>query len=42
MAVPLLLCTVAFLGLFGLMLAVRVRLEQRRAELDTLYLSVED
>src|SRR5687768_5924962 len=42
MAMPLLLCTVAFLGLFGLMLAARVRLEHRRAELDTLYLALED
>jgi heme exporter protein C len=42
MAMPLLLCSVAFLGLFGLMLAARVRLEHRRAELDTLYLSLED
>ena len=42
MALPLLLCSVAFLGLFGLMLAARVRLERRRAELDTLYLSLED
>ena len=42
MAMPLLLCTAAFLGLFGLMLAARVRLEHRRAELDALYLALED
>jgi heme exporter protein C len=39
---PFLLCTLAFIGLYGLMLALRVRLEARRAELDALYLSIED
>ena len=39
---PLLWCSAAFLGLFGLMLAARVQLENRRAALDTLYLSLED
>lgn len=39
---PFLLCAVAFLGLYGLMLAARVRLEQRRAELDALFLAMED
>ena len=42
MAWPLLWSTVAFMGLYGLMLALRVRLEARRAELDALYLSIED
>jgi heme exporter protein C len=35
-------CVVAFLGAFALMLAARVRLEKQRAELDALYLSLED
>jgi heme exporter protein C len=39
---PFLLCALAFLGLFSLMLAVRVRLEDQRSELDELYLSLED
>jgi heme exporter protein C len=39
---PFLLCSLAFVGLFALMLTARVRLEQRRAELDELYLSLED
>jgi heme exporter protein C len=33
---------VAYVGLYCLMLATRVRLEQRRAELEQLYLAVED
>jgi hypothetical protein len=32
----------AFLGLYVLLLTVRVRLEHRRAELEELYLAVED
>jgi heme exporter protein C len=39
---PLLWCATAFLGVYVLMLAARVRLEKRRAELEALYLSVED
>jgi heme exporter protein C len=39
---PFLWCSLAFLGLYLLMLAARVRLEQRRSELETLYLAVED
>jgi heme exporter protein C len=35
-------CAFAFLGLYALMLSARVRLESRRAELESLYLSVED
>ena len=35
-------CAIAFLGLYVLMLSARVRLEARRAELEALYLSVED
>ncbi len=42
MARPFLLCSLAFVGLFALMLAARIQLENRRAELDDLYLSVED
>jgi heme exporter protein C len=42
MAVPFLFCSLAFAGLYVLMLAARVRLENRRAELETLYLSIED
>jgi heme exporter protein C len=42
MALPLLLCTLAFLGLYVLLLTTRVRLESRRAELDALFLSIED
>jgi heme exporter protein C len=33
---------VAFIGLYGLMLAARYRLENRRAELEELYLAAED
>jgi heme exporter protein C len=39
---PFLLCAVAFTGLYGLLLAARVRLEKRRAELDDLFLAIED
>jgi heme exporter protein C len=39
---PLWFCTAAFLGLAVLLLALRVRLEHRRTELDGLYLSLED
>ena len=42
MGIPFLWCSLAFLGLYVLMLAARVRLESRRAELETLYLSIED
>src|SRR3954451_23739449 len=42
MALPLLLSTLAFIGLYILMLSARVRLESRRAELDELFLSLED
>ena len=42
MARPFLWCMLAFVGLYVLMLAARVRLESRRAELDALYLSVGD
>jgi heme exporter protein C len=42
MRMPFLWCALAFLGLYVLMLAARVRLENRRAELDALYLAVED
>jgi hypothetical protein len=34
-------CTAAFLLLFTLLLMLRVRLEERRAELDRLYLEAE-
>jgi heme exporter protein C len=39
---PFLLAALAFVGLFVLMLAARVRLENSRAELDDLYLALED
>ena len=39
---PLWFCVTAFLGLFVLMLAARTRLENRRAELEELYLALED
>ena len=42
MGIPFLWCSLAFVGLYGLMLAARVRLESRRAELEALYLSIED
>jgi heme exporter protein C len=42
MGIPFLWCSLAFVGLYALLLAARVRLENRRAELETLYLSIED
>jgi heme exporter protein C len=39
---PFLLCSLAFMALFVLVLAARVRLENTRAALDDLYLSLED
>jgi heme exporter protein C len=39
---PFLLCSLAFVGLFTLLLTARVRLERRRSELDELYLALED
>ena len=39
---PFLLCSLAFMGLYVLMLAARVHLEKRRAELDNLFLAIED
>ena len=42
MQLPFLWCSLAFVGLFVLMLLARVQLEKRRAELDALYLAVED
>jgi heme exporter protein C len=39
---PLLWCIGAFLGVYAFILAARVQLENRRAELDELYLSLED
>ncbi len=42
MGVPFLWCSMAFVGLYVLMLVSRVRLENLRAELDALYLAVED
>jgi len=42
MGIPFLWCSLAFVGLYVLMLAARVRLENRRAELEALYLSIED
>jgi heme exporter protein C len=42
MGVPLWFSTVAFLGLFMLLLAMRTRLERRRAELDSLHLALDD
>ncbi len=35
-------CVVMFIGLYVLLLAARVRLEKRRAELDALFLAIED
>ncbi len=35
-------CAVMFIGLFALLLLARVRLETRRAELDALFLAIED
>ena len=42
MGFPFLWCSLAFVGLYVLMLSARVRLENRRADLDTLYLAVEE
>jgi heme exporter protein C len=39
---PFLLCSLAFVGLFTVLLAARVRLENVRASVDELYLSLED
>lgn len=39
---PFWFCVLAFIGLFVLLLAARTRLEQRRAELEELYLAVEN
>jgi hypothetical protein len=39
---PFLLSTLAFLALFVLVLVARVRLENTRAALDDVYLSLED
>jgi heme exporter protein C len=42
MGIPFLLCSLAFVGLFVILLAARVRLERVRATIDELYLSLED
>jgi heme exporter protein C len=42
MGIPFLLCSLAFIGLFVILLAARVRLERVRATIDELYLSLED
>src|SRR3954465_7957632 len=39
---PFLLCSLAFVGLFTILLAARVRLQNVRATVDELYLSIED
>jgi heme exporter protein C len=39
---PLWFCFTAFVGLFVLLIAARVRLEESRAELEQLYLALED
>jgi hypothetical protein len=39
---PFLWCSLAFMGLFVLLLTARVALEHRRADLEDLYLAVED
>jgi hypothetical protein len=39
---PFLICSLAFVSLCTLMLAARVQLENRRAQLDELYLALED
>jgi heme exporter protein C len=39
---PFWFCAIAFMALFGMMLAARIRLEKRRAELEDLYLALED
>ena len=40
--IPLWFCTFMFLGLFVLLLRLRVRLEAQRARLDALYLSIDE
>lgn len=42
MGVPLWFSTAAFIGLFVLLLTMRIRLEKRRIELDSLHLALED
>ena len=42
MGLPLWLSTFAFLGLFVVLMALRTRLENSRAQLDALYLALED
>jgi heme exporter protein C len=42
MGIPFLLCSLAFVGLFAVLLSARVRLENVRASVDELYLSLED
>jgi heme exporter protein C len=42
MGIPFLLCSLAFVGLFVILLVARVRLERVRATIDELYLSLED
>ena len=42
MGIPLWFSTVAFLGLFMLLLTMRTQLERRRAELDSLHLALDD
>jgi hypothetical protein len=39
---PFWFCFLAFLSLFLLLLALRVKLAEQQAELDTLYLNVDD
>jgi heme exporter protein C len=39
---PFLLCSLAFVGLFAVLLAARVRLENVRGSIDELYLALED
>ncbi len=41
LAVPLWISTVAFLGLFVILMMMRTRLEHRRTELESLYLALE-
>jgi heme exporter protein C len=41
LAVPLWISTVAFLGLFVILMMMRTRLEYRRTELESLYLALE-
>jgi heme exporter protein C len=42
MGIPFLLCSLAFVGLFTVLIAARVRLESVRASVDELYLSLEE